>query len=108
MSGFKAPGLYFYFDIPSYPYQDKVISVLLFGMSMLFLSAADTVDERPDALLYILSALGAALVGFSAINLSREFQGLGPKTAAYWAAVAVSAAYTAWLAFLYFDSKRPE
>ena len=106
MSGFKAPGLFFYFDIPSYPYQDKVISVLLFAMSMFFLFAADTVEERPVALIYVLSALVAALVGFSAINLSHEFRGLGPRTAAYWAAVAVSAVYTAWLAFLYFDSKR--
>ena len=33
--GFKVPGLFIYYDIPSYAYQDRCIGVLCFGWAVL-------------------------------------------------------------------------
>lgn len=62
---FKVAGLYIYFQVPSYAYQDKIISVLVMGWALFYLQAAmDPV--RNLAVVRTLIASGTlALIGLS-------------------------------------------
>ena len=43
--GLKIPGLYVYYNVPSYAYQDRIISFLAFGWSGFFLLTAKKMDK---------------------------------------------------------------
>jgi len=69
--GVKVPGLYIYFNIPSYNYQDQVISLLTFGWSVFFFSTA-----KSPSILLVKSILLIGLVAILIllyINLSTDF-----------------------------------
>jgi hypothetical protein len=67
----KIPGLYIYFNVPSYAYQDKIISSFAFSWSVFYISAALKPSE------YMLKAIlisgGVAIGMLVFINLSTNF-----------------------------------
>jgi len=78
MLGFKVPVLFIYFNVPSYAYQDRIISFLAFGWSV-FLFTAFTDPQKNSALVKAILVAGAgALIGVSVINATTDFQSLDP------------------------------
>ena len=78
MAGIKIPLLFIYFSIPSYAYQDKIISFLSFGWSLfLFTAARDPVKHR-DLVRAVLIAGVVALFGLQVINSVTDFRSLAP------------------------------
>ena len=97
MLGFKVPGLYIYFDVPSYEYQDRIISVLAFGWAMFFYVCA----RNAEMVWYVIISGVVALAGLSYINLSTDFSSLGgnASTSQYWLQTIALFFYVAWLVF---------
>jgi len=74
----KVPVLFIYFNVPSYHYQDRIISFLALGWSI-FLFTAFSNPQKQDALMKaILVAGGVAVFGLFAINSSTDFKALDP------------------------------
>lgn len=74
----KVPLLFVYFSVPSYGYQDRIISFLSFGWSVFLFSASlDPVKNR-DAVKAILIAGIGAIVGLHVINVVTDFHALSP------------------------------
>lgn len=94
-AGFKVPGLFVYYDIPSYAYQDRGIGIMSFGWAMFLLGASAELALMP----YVVAAGVAGILGFSIINLSPEIAALAPagQAGGYWAVVGGLGAYLAWL-----------
>ena len=79
----KLPLLYIYYDVPSTPYQDKIISFCAATYAIVFFQAARS--PARGGLTAVL-ALAAAVAGLSAINLSEDLASqIGSKsTTPYW------------------------
>ena len=94
-AGVKVPGLFVYYNIPSYAYQDKGIGILSFGWAMFLFAASKELSILPA----IIAAGMAGILGFSIINLSGEVAFLaGSKgVAGFWVVVIGLAAYLAWV-----------
>ncbi len=74
----KVPLLFVYFSVPSYGYQDRIISFLAFGWSVfLFSTSLDPVKNR-DAVRAILIAGVGAIFGLHVINAVTDFHALSP------------------------------
>ncbi len=74
----KIPLLFVYFSVPSYGYQDRIISFLAFGWSVFLFSASlDPVKNR-DAVRAVLIAGIGALFGLHIINVLTDFRTLSP------------------------------
>ena len=75
ISGIKVPGLYIYFDIPSYNYQDRIIALLSFGWCMFLYSGFRLTGAgliRPVR--YIIFAGIAAIICLLLISNSDEIK----------------------------------
>jgi hypothetical protein len=97
--GFKIPGLFIYFDVPSERYQDQLIGVLAFGWAAFFYAAADNPVGHPLAVKAVLVASTVALLGIFRINVATDFDALSSATSvpAFWAQAAILCAYLVWL-----------
>lgn len=97
--GFKRPLLFIYYDVPSKPYQDKIISFCAATYALLFHRASQDRGTVPTA----IAALGATVVGLSAVNASGDLaaEAKGSKQA-YWIQTGLIAGYLAALAGLYY------
>lgn len=74
----KIPLLFVYFDVPSYGYQDRIISFLSFGWStFLFMAARDPIKNRDAVKAILISGLGA-IFGLTVINSVTDFRALSP------------------------------
>lgn len=74
----KIPMLFVYYDVPSYGYQDRIISFLSFGWSVfLFTASIDPVKNR-DAVRAILIAGLFAVFGLNVINSVTDFRAISP------------------------------
>jgi hypothetical protein len=84
--GIKVPLLYIYFTVPSYAYQDRIISFLALGWSVfLFTAFIDPVKNR-DLVRAVHVAGVIAIIGLSVINSTTDFHALSPKIqpASFW------------------------
>ena len=97
-AGAKIPGLFIYYSIPSYPYQDRGIGTLALGWAALLFTAS----RQFSIVTAVLAAGAAGLAGFSLINLSGEMRALASPhdLMAFWVEIAVLAAYVGWVAVL--------
>jgi hypothetical protein len=78
MAGIKVPVLFVYYNVPSYDYQDKIISFLTFGWSIfLFTTSLDPIKNR-SAVKAILTAGLVAVFGLTVINNVTDFRALSP------------------------------
>jgi hypothetical protein len=75
----KVPLLFVYCSLPSYGYEDRMISFLTFGWSVfLFTAALDPVRNR-DAVKGVIVTGVAAVLGLHVINTVTDFKSLAPS-----------------------------
>jgi hypothetical protein len=102
----KVPLLYVYYDLPSYGYQDRIISFLSFGWSVfLFTASIDPVKNRAAVRAILISGL-AAIFGLNVINSTTDFRVLSPdiQPSVFQIEALVLSVYVAALIFCYFLS----
>ncbi len=78
MLGFKVPLLFIYYNVPSYGYQDRIISFLSFGWSVFLFSASRDPMKNRSPIKAILIAGLAAVFGLQMINSTTDFSVLSP------------------------------
>jgi hypothetical protein len=78
MFSIKLPLLFLYYDLPSYGYQDRIISFLSFGWSVfLFTASVDPIKNRAAVKAILIAGL-AAIFGLNTINGTTDFRALSP------------------------------
>lgn len=100
----KIPGLFVYFNVPSYAYQDKIISFLAFGWAVsLFVAFMNPIANKSIIKSFIIAGLGA-IIGLSTINLSADFNELTKNINRniFWAETIILSIYLFVLAIFYF------
>ena len=97
--GFKVPILFVYWDVPSFHYQDMIISFCAFTYACLFFAAF----KHRAVLPAVLVAMAGTTLGLSAVNLSGDLQEKieGASTLAYWLQTGMIGGIGAWLGLLY-------
>jgi len=103
-SGIKIPGLYIYFDIPSYAYQDRIIALLSFGWCMFMYSGYQLVRSgHTKPVRYILLAGILAIISLLFINNSSEISQIATAKSRwlYMLEAILLFMYTLWLVILY-------
>ena len=97
-AGAKVPGLFIYYSIPSYAYQDRGIGTLAIGWAAFLFAASRQFSIIPG----VLAAGTAGLLGFSLINLSGEMRALASPhdLRMFWIEILALAMYVAWVAVL--------
>jgi len=99
MVGVKVPLLFVYFSVPSYAYQDRIISFLSFGWAMFLLSGVSGVKRGAlESVRYILWAGSAGVVGLCVINFTL---GSGAASRWFWVETALLFFYLVLLARCY-------
>jgi hypothetical protein len=93
--GAKIPGLYLYFNVPSYAYQDKIISLLAFGWAGFFYSAF--LNPVKNLIKTILLIGAAAIMILVAINLTTDFKPLGKNIDTRWFYLETAVLFIYWL-----------
>lgn len=76
--GIKIAGLFIYFNVPSNTYQDKIISLLVFGWSIIFFNAAKSNSKQLTKSILAMGAI--AILVLTYINISTDFLSLSPNT----------------------------
>ena len=69
--GFKIPGLFIYFNVPSYAYQDNVISFFAFSWAVFYFLAYQ--DPNKKILKSILIIGASAIIMLTFINVNTDF-----------------------------------
>ena len=97
--GFKVPILFVYWNVPSNPYQDMIISFCALTYAVLFAGAS----QVPASVPFAIVALAGTVLGLSAVNLSKDLREKiqGRSTLAYWAQTGMIAGLVVWLGVLY-------
>jgi hypothetical protein len=108
LSGLKIPGLYIYFDIPSYPYQDNIVAFLTLGWSIFFYTAFTNVLKNIALVKAILIAGAAAIIILCLINIKTNFQLLNnyADIKIIWLEIFILFIYWLWLVVYYFRLKK--
>ncbi len=104
----KVPTLFIYFNVPSYAYQDRIISFLAFGWAVsLFTAATDPRQQRALVKATLISGAGA-VIGLGIINATTDFKALDPNIdpAAFWLEMAGVFVYWLWLVIFYARSNK--
>jgi hypothetical protein len=108
MMRIKVPLLFVYYNVPSYDYQDRIISFLSFGWSLFLFIAARDPEENRTLVKAILVAGIAAIFGLHMINADIDFHALSPSanpSIFRWETFGLSV-YVGALIFSYFLSTR--
>lgn len=75
--GVKIPGLYVFYNVPSYAYQDRIISFLAFGWAAIFLQ---TVIRMDPGLIKLILTIGLVAIVALLLNVAvTDFSLLDPK-----------------------------
>jgi hypothetical protein len=104
----KIPLLFVYYDVPSYGYQDRIISFLSFGWSVFLFTASVNPGRNREAVKAVLIAGFTGILGPNVINSTTDFQKLAPgiDPAVFKREVLVLSAYEAALIVFYFIAKK--
>jgi len=106
----KVPLLFIYYNVPSYGYQDRMISFLSFGWSVfLFTASRDPLQNRGAVKAILIAGLGA-IFGLTAINSITDFRALSPEidTSVFGVETLGLSAYVAALIYYYFLATRQD
>jgi hypothetical protein len=99
----KVPGLYIYFDVPSFAYQDMIISALAFGWAAFFVLGFVLAGTGRFRLVWLQLSAGlvalATLVRVNTIGELRVF--VDDLTRPYWIQAGVLGLYLAELVVVY-------
>ncbi len=104
----KIPLLFIYFSVPSYGYQDRIISFLSFGWAVFIFSASlDPVKNRDSVKAILIAGIGA-IFGLHVINAVTDFHALSTDIHPWVFQVESRglSAYVAALIIFYFLSKK--
>jgi len=105
----KVPVLFIYYNIESFAYQNKIISLLSFGWAAFFCTGYILVklQKTKYSILHIAAGVFGILV-FIVINLGKEVRALarGGSLFPYWLVVSILFLYLIWLIFFYGLSMR--
>ncbi|MFC2169473.1 hypothetical protein ACFLRM_02755 [Acidobacteriota bacterium] len=104
--GFKIPGLYIYFNVPSYVYQDKIISLLAFGWAIFFYTAAIIQSKKLIKSILIAGFVALAMLIF--INLTADFTSLPGSINSQWFLLEAGLLFIYWLWLLLSYNKAKE
>ena len=96
--GVKIPGFFVFYDIPSTPYQDRIISFLVFGWAVFFFTAASDPVRQRSLVRAILVAGAAAIIGLALIISSEEIHRAAVSIIPYWIQTGLLAVY--WILLL--------
>ncbi len=104
----KIPLLFVYFSVPSYGYQDRIISFLAFGWSVFLFTASLDPAKNRDAVRAVLIAGIGAIFGLHVINVVTDFRALSPDVnpTVFRLESRALSVYVAALIFFYFLSIR--
>jgi hypothetical protein len=104
----KIPMLFVYYDLPSYGYQDRIISFLSFGWSIFLFAASVDPARNRETVKAVLIAGFTGILGLSVINSITDFHTLAPGVdpAVFRREVFVLGAYEAALVLFYFLAKK--
>ncbi len=104
----KIPFLFVYYDLPSYGYQDRIISFLSFGWSVFMFTASTDPAKNRDAVKAILVAGIAAVFGLNVINSVTNFSALSPDIhpSVFRKETLVLSTYVALLTLFFFLAKK--
>lgn len=106
--GLKFPGLYIYFQIPSYAFQDKIVALFAFGWSIFFFTAFTDPVKNITLVRGILFAGSFAIIILCFINITTNFYLFNNSlnTAIIWLETILLFVYWLWLVFFYFLVKK--
>ena len=106
--GLKLPGLYIYYNLPSYDFQDKIVSFLAFGWGVFFIHTGRHLPAGIGTVKALLLAGLVAIAGLSYINISTDFSGLSKNATVlfYWIELLFLILYLILLFTLYRRSSR--
>jgi hypothetical protein len=104
----KIPMLFVYYNVPSYGYQDSIISFLSFGWSLFIFTASIDPTKNRDFVKAILIAGLVAIFGLNVINQITDFHAMSPDIhpGVFRKEVLALSAYEAMLIIFYFLAKR--
>ncbi|NHZ87309.1 MAG: hypothetical protein GWP19_15805 [Planctomycetia bacterium] len=74
--GFKIPPFFIYYNVPSYVYQDRIISFLSFGWSIFLFTAFLNPILNKMLIRAILVAGAGAIIGLEIINAYTNFESI--------------------------------
>ncbi len=99
MSGIKIPLLFVYFNVPSNPYQDKIIAFMTFGWAIFFFTTARNPLRHMHFVGAAIFAGACAVAALAFINLSADFAALSPdiETWPFWLETLLLALIVVWL-----------
>jgi hypothetical protein len=99
MLGAKLPLLFIYYNVPSYAYQDRIISFLAFGWAAFFFTASRDPQKHSALVNAILVTGAAAVLGLATINLTTDFHSLDARIdpRVFWMETAGMFFYWLWL-----------
>jgi hypothetical protein len=104
----RVPLLFIYYTVPSYGYQDGIISFLSFGWSVfLFTASRDPLKNRGAVKAILIAGLGA-IFGLTVINSVTDFRAMSPEIdpSAFGMETLGLSVYVAALIFYYFLATR--
>ncbi len=99
--GVKVPGLFVYFNVPSYAYQDRIISFLAFGWSGLFYLTSRKLDS--DLIKYILVIGLIAILALLVNTLITNFEALAPNIQPWRFLIIILGLFLYWLSLVVFS-----
>lgn len=108
LSGLKIPGLFIYFELPSYAFQDKIVALFALGWAVFFYTASKDPLKYIKLVEAIIISGAAAIIILFIINLSTDFSSLNKLTdiKIIWLQTSLLFIYWLWLVVFYFKIKR--
>jgi len=76
LNGIKIPPFFIYYNIPSFAYQDKIISFLTFGWSVFLFTAFLNPIKNKMLIQAVLIAGAGAIIGLEIINTYTDFESI--------------------------------
>lgn len=108
LSGLKFPGLYIYFQIPSYAFQDKIVALFALGWAIFFFTAFTDPVKNITLVRGILFAGAFAIIILCFINITTNFylfnNSVNPGI--IWLETILLFVYWLWLVVFYFLVKK--
>ena len=101
--GVKAPGLFVYYNVESYDYQDKIIGLMVFGWAGMFFSASNCPVRNYTTMRAILTSGALAVLGLAMINLFTDFHLISrePNVAGYWVHTGILSVYLVFVGVMW-------
>lgn len=93
--GLKIPGLFIYFNVPSYVYQDRIISFLAFSWAIFFYTAASNPTKHLLKSIILVAAIAICML--TLINFSTDFISLSEKINPIWFHIQTGILFVYWI-----------